>query len=188
VRLFVAIPLPPDVAQSAARIVPVTRSLRPVKPELLHLTLAFLGRVDDDRLADASAAVTAAARSGGAFDLVLDHGGRFPETGRPHTVWIGAGLGAQEAAAIGERVRVELRSRSLAYDEKPLRTHVTLARVRDDADGEERRAVAAMVRGMSFQPLRWGVDRIVLFESVLSPNGPRYTPRAEAVLGVGGKA
>ena len=186
-RLFVAIPLPPDVAERAAAILPEARPLRPVKAELLHLTLAFLGRVGDERLADAAAAVTLAARGADAFEVVLDHAGRFPATGHPHTIWIGAGLGAQAVSAIGARVREELRSRVLAYDEKPLRTHVTLARVRDDADAEDRRAVAAIVRAIAFPPLRFRVDRIVLFESVLSPKGPRYTARTEGILGVGGK-
>jgi 2'-5' RNA ligase len=187
VRLFVAIPLPPEVAQAASRILPPARPLRAVKPELLHITLAFLGRVDDERVADASAAVTAAVRGMGAFEAVLDRAGRFPETGHPHFVWIGAGSGAEEIVAVGDRVRAELRTRALAFDEKPLRTHVTLARVRDDSDADDRRSVAAIVRGIDFAPIRFRVESVVLFESVLSPKGPRYTARTTARLGVGRK-
>lgn len=183
-RLFVAIALPPEVALAASRILPAARPLRAVKPELLHITLAFLGPVDDERVADASAALTAAVRGVGAFNVVLDRAGRFPETGHPHVVWIGAGSGAEEIVAVGERVRAALKARALEFDEKPLRTHVTLARVRDDSDADDRRGVAAIVRGIHFAPLRFLVDSIVLFESVLSPKGPRYTARTTARLGV----
>jgi 2'-5' RNA ligase len=156
-----------------------------VKPELMHITLAFLGPTPDERLADVTAAVQAAASSVTAFDIEIDHSGRFPPTGKPRVAWLGIGAGAQAVLALGERVRAELAGRQIAFDQKPLRAHVTFGRVREDVDLVDARAIAAAVEAMRIPHLRFRADTAVVFESVLSPRGPKYTARSSASLRVG---
>jgi 2'-5' RNA ligase len=185
VRLFIALPLPPEVAAAAAALCPAIAGLRPVRPELLHITLAFVGRVPDPQLADVVAATRDAARTQAAFDVSLARSGRFPESGRPHVVWIGMAEGAAERASLAEAVRAALAARGVPFDAMPFRPHVTLARVKDDVDREAARAIVAATDAMRFAPLRYRADAVIPFESVLSPKGPRYTPRAAVPLGVG---
>jgi 2'-5' RNA ligase len=156
-----------------------------VKPELMHVTLAFLGQTSDERLPDVTAAAQAAVSQVTAFDIELDRPGRFPDTGRPRVVWLGMGAGAPTVLALGERLRAELRRREIAFDKKPLRAHITLGRVREDVTLVDARAIAAGVEAMRIPHLRFRADALVVFESVLSPRGPRYTPRASAPLRVG---
>jgi len=151
----------------------------------MHVTLAFLGRTADERLADITAAVESAAGAVTAFDVELDRPGRFPTSGRPRVVWLGIGVGAPAVLALGDGVRAELGRREIAFDAKPLRTHVTLGRVREDVELVDARAIAAGVEAMRVPYLRFRADAVVVFESVLSPRGPRYTPRATAPLRVG---
>lgn len=151
----------------------------------MHVTLAFLGNAPDERLADAAAAVEAAALEVTAFDIEIDRPGRFPASGKPRVVWLGIGAGAPTLLALGERVRAELRRREIAFDNKPLRAHVTLGRVREDVSLADARAVAAGVEAMRLPHLRFRADAMVVFESKLSPRGPRYTPRSRAPLRVG---
>jgi 2'-5' RNA ligase len=152
----------------------------------MHLTLAFLGRTPDERLADVTAALESAAGAVNAFDAELDRPGRFPTSGRPRVVYLGIGAGAPSVIALGERVRAELGRRDLAFDAKPLRAHVTLGRVREDVTIVDARAIAAATQAMRVPHLRFRVDGVVAFESVLSPRGPKYTPRATVPLRVGG--
>jgi 2'-5' RNA ligase len=154
----------------------------------MHVTLAFLGRTLDERLVDVTAAVQAAASTVTAFDIELDRPGRFPPAGRPKVVWLGIGAGAPALLTLGERVRAELGRREIAFDAKPLRAHITLGRVRDDVDLVDARAIAAAVEAMRIPHLRFRADSVVVFESVLSPRGPRYTARSTAVLRVGGES
>jgi len=154
----------------------------------MHVTLAFLGRTPDERLAEVSAAAEAAAGAITAFDVELDRPGRFPASGRPRVVWLAIGAGAPAVLTLGERIRAELRRREIALDDKPLRAHVTLARVREDVTLVDARAIAAAVVAMRLPLLRFRVDSVVVFESVLSPRGPKYTPRATVPLGVGGSS
>jgi 2'-5' RNA ligase len=154
----------------------------------MHVTLAFLGRTLDERLVDVTAAVQAAASTVTAFDIELDRPGRFPPAGRPKVVWLGIGAGAPALLTLGERVRAELGRREIAFDAKPLRAHITLGRVRDDVDLVDARAIAAAVEAMRIPHLRFRADSVVVFESVLSPRGPRYAARSTAVLRVGGES
>ena len=151
----------------------------------MHVTLAFLGQTSDERLADAKAAVETAASRVTAFDVELDRPGRFPESGKPRVVWMGIGAGAPALLELGMHVRAELGRRQITFDPKPLRAHVTLGRVREDAPVADARAIAAAVEAMRIPHMRFRADAVVLFESVLSPRGPRYTPRATAPLRVG---
>jgi 2'-5' RNA ligase len=154
----------------------------------MHVTLAFLGQTSDERLPEVTAAAQAAVSQVTAFDIELDRPGRFPDTGRPRVVWLGIGAGAPAVLALGERLRAELRRREIAFDRKPLRAHITLGRVREDVTLVDARSIAAGVEAMRIPHLRFRADAIVVFESVLSPRGPRYTPRASAPLRVGEKS
>jgi 2'-5' RNA ligase len=167
------------------RCAPDLPALRRVKPELLHVTLAFLGPTPDERMADVTSAVEAAASGVTAFDIEIDHSGRFPASGKPRVAWLGVGAGATAVLALGQRVRAELARREIAFDRKPLRAHVTFGRIREDVGVVDARAIEAAVEAMRIPRLRFRADAAVVFESVLSPRGPRYTPRSRASLRVG---
>lgn len=185
-RLFVALPLPPDLAAAAAALTPDVPALRPVRPELLHITLAFIGRVPDEQLDAVIAATREAALSQGPFTIALTSAGRFPEGGMPRIVWLGIDEGGSECAGLATAVRRALAARDIPFDDKPFRPHVTLARVRDDTDRATGREIAARITKLTISPLGWTAREIVPLESVLSPKGPRYTPRAIVPLGVVG--
>ena len=183
-RLFVAVPLPPELTARAAALLPAALpATRPVRAELMHLTLAFLGWTPDEQLDDVVAAARAAATGQPSFELSFAGAGRFPATGRPRVVWLGIGEGQEALATLAVRVTGELSTRQLKFDDRPFAPHLTLARVRDEATGPEARTIAAAVEAVEVPPLRTRVDRIAVVESVLSPKGPRYTARAEVPLG-----
>jgi RNA 2',3'-cyclic 3'-phosphodiesterase len=151
----------------------------------MHVTLAFLGQTPDERLSDVTAAAEAAASAVTAFDIEIDHSGRFPPSGKPRVAWLGIGAGAQAVFAVGEKLRAELAHRKLPFDRKPLRAHVTFGRIREDVTVVDARSIAAAVEAMRIPHLRFRADAVVVFESVLSPRGPKYTPRSSAPLRVG---
>jgi 2'-5' RNA ligase len=183
VRLFVAIPLPTEIAdRAAACLPPALPAIRPVRPELMHITLAFLGWLADERLDAASEAVRAAAVGRGPFELTLDHAGRFPASGRPRAVWLGVGDGEAELIALAEATAAELRRRSFTLEDRRFAPHLTLARVQREVSGAEARTIAGAVEALTIPELRIAVDRIAVVESRLSPKGPRYTTRAEIPL------
>jgi 2'-5' RNA ligase len=186
VRLFIAVPLPRELTDRAAALLPAALpAVRPVRPELMHVTLAFLGWTPDDQLDRAVDAARAAVAAHQPFDLIFAGAGRFPASGRPKVVWLGIGEGADQLAALAGDFGAELRRRELKFDDRPFAPHLTLVRVRPEASGPEGRTIAAAVEALALPDLRTRVDRIEVVESVLSPKGPRYTVRAEAPLASG---
>lgn len=181
-----AVPIPREIAVQADRLLPDVPALRRVAPELMHVTLAFLGSVPDSAATAASAAIADAAAGQRAFPVVLSTVGRFPASGAPRIVWIGAEEGAADLIRLAERLRSALSRREVAFDEKPFRPHVTLARVRERADRASERAIASAVARLKSPQLQFRADTILLLESALSPKGPRYTPRATVPLDAGG--
>ena len=182
-RLFIALPLPGEIASAAAALLPELPGLRRVRPDLLHVTLAFLGSVPDELLPDVLAACGEAASGHAPVDIALDRAGRFPQAGAPRVIWLGMGEGATESVDLAAAVRAALTARGLPFDGRPFRPHVTLARVRPDVDRTAARAIAAATERLRPPSLRFAVEAILPIESLLSPKGPRYTPRAAVPLG-----
>ena len=151
----------------------------------MHVTLAFIGAVDDARLDDVIAAAREAAAASHPFRISLDGVGRFPERGSPHVAWLGIGEGSAEIVALAAAVRAGLASRGIPLDDKPFRAHVALARVRERADREEAREVSVALRAVAAPAIAFTADAVSVVESKLSPKGPLYTDRATLPLGTG---
>ena len=136
-----------------------------------HITLAFMGDVPDERADDAGAALAAAARGWhrGAPELWLSGGGRFGR-GRFTILWVGLGGEVTALTALAADVRRELRRARLAYDRKPLRPHLTLARPGDRVDVRDDLAVLRAYEGP-----RWRLTELRL---VRSHPGPKPTIRS----------
>lgn len=135
-------------------------------PANYHLTLAFIGGVDEERLPAVSAALRALAPARRGFALSLDTVGAFPSPRRPRVAWAGPHAPPADFAALCGAVRAALSGLGFAFDERA-DPHVTLAR----ADG---RTPLPQVAPPVPTVLR--IERLTLFESVTAPEGARYTP------------
>ncbi|WP_433494822.1 RNA 2',3'-cyclic phosphodiesterase [Micromonospora sp. CA-248089] len=134
-RLFAAI-YPPAVAVAdlTARIkglrVASARHARLADPADLHLTLAFLGEVPDDRLTDVEYALASAARTARSPLLRLAGGGCFGQ-GRSTVLWVDVRGEVEALDALALSIRDGLGEAGLPCDDKPFRAHLTIARPGD---------------------------------------------------------
>ena len=191
-RLFIAVPVPDDVAAVIADVVERVRAVatpaggrdvRWVRLDGLHITLRFLGPTPQDRVSAVAEATYSAAADTRPFDIVLGRAGTFPETRRPRALWIDILDGVADLDAAAQRVDAELRRRGWELDDRSFRGHLTLAR----ADGVRAgSAIAARLKEAAEQlELRFTADRIVLFESITGGGRARYVPVGVASLGIG---
>jgi 2'-5' RNA ligase len=154
-------------------------NVRLTAQETLHLTLAFLGVVDDDRLPDVTAALDRAAASwherpagsGSVEDrhpprVRLGGGGRFGR-GRFTLLWIGLVGDVTALRALNVVIKRELRRARLPHDWKPFRPHVTLARPGDRVPGADVEADREVLNG--YLGPSWPVTEVVLMRSHLGP-------------------
>lgn len=175
-RLFVAIELSDEVR---AALVEVRRSLggwsksiRWTPAEQLHLTMKFLGEVEESAVADVTAAMTSAAGSVGAFDLTLDRSGCFPPKGPVRIVWVGALEPSDALVELVDALEGAMEEIGFARESRAFSPHLTIGRVREDSsDGGLRRAVDAV----SVRKVGQRVSSLTLMASKLSPQGASYS-------------
>src|SRR5258708_28644850 len=111
-RLFIAVPLPTELTDRAAALLPAALpALKRVGPELMHVTLAFLGWTPDDQLDAVVAARRVAAQAQGPFEPVFACACPFPHRRTPRVVWLRIGAGKPELATLAGAVTHDLRRR-----------------------------------------------------------------------------
>jgi len=175
IRAFIAIHLPTKVQAELSRIAATLGeglprgAVRWVQPELMHLTLHFLGDTDVGKLPAAGRAMDAAVAGRAPFTLTLDGLGCFPNPRRPRVVW--AGLAGDTAPLLALKAALDEQLAALGWppEDKPFRAHLTLGRVKDERAAQNLSLTAPLPQ------LAVPVTAIYLMESQLRPDGPIYT-------------
>jgi 2'-5' RNA ligase len=174
-RCFVAIDLPDDLRQMLARLVAGIGGVRPTPPQQLHLTLAFLGEVEEPTVALLGRELAAIA--GEPFTVPLRGCGCFPDRRRPRVLWAGlepvprlGRLYREVAAAVG-RCGITLEERSFT-------PHITLARLKPPVRPDLGAFLATSGAGLPLLP----VASFHLYGSCLTPQGAVHTPLRSLLL------
>ena len=181
-RLFIAVDVP-DAWRAAAAVqqqaleemlpADTRRALRPVRGELMHLTVRFLGELEESAVMPLRAALDAILPF--SITLSLDHAGTFGPPARTGVVWLGVDGELRPLRALARDVERGLRLIGMRPEERPLAAHLTLARLSRNATVEDRRAVAEAVQALESPPLApFAADRLLLVRSHLDGPAPRY--------------
>ena len=200
IRAFIAIPLE-DAARSA--VIEVMGALRApggrgkdaagnsagkdggiawVGRDGIHLTLKFLGSVDERDVLRVKGALDAL-KGMRAFRMDLCGIGAFPSAARPRILWVGIRQAGQVGALAG---MVEGSIGDINREDRPFSAHITIGRVRNPA----RTAPASGYGPLEKARELWDdktigtslVDRVVLFQSILRPGGAVYRSLYEVAL------
>lgn len=180
-RLFVAVYPPPAALDHLAATIARLRlgeaaaagtNVRIVARPLWHVTLAFLGEVGDDRVADTTAAVAAGVDRWRQADrpapvLRLAGGGRFGR-GSFTILWVALAGDIAGFHALATAVRRELRRARLRIDRKPLRPHLTLARPGGRLAAEDLAVDLQALR--RYEGPEWTVESVHLMHSNTGPD------------------
>ena len=175
-RLFVAIAPPADVLDELEALTgplrAVRRDLRWTGRDAWHVTLAFLGQVDQAAAARLLPRLERAARRHHAFSLAFSGAGAFPAATRANVLWSGLSGDRRALAHLAESVAAGASRAGAPPPDKGRRfqPHLTLARCRAPADVTE---LVAALAGHQGRP--WTADRIHLVRSRLgATEQPRY--------------
>lgn len=169
-RVFLALPLP-EAVMSALRVqqflLPLPKS---VEPETFHLTLVFMGEVQDwvleaahERFCEARVAP---------FPLELQGMGLFGG-GKPRAVWAGVAP-SEPLARLQGKLAHAARAGGIEVEGRKYQPHVTLGRFQPPPPDEAMRIERAVAQGAGFAAGPWQVDHFCLYESHLSAKGARY--------------
>jgi 2'-5' RNA ligase len=184
-RTFVALSVAEAQGEKLAHLqellVPEIPGLR-LTPRPFHLTLAFLGDVEDTELNAVCRAVADAAVEFSPFELRLEALGVFPNPTRPRTLWVGlTGPGLEPLAALQKAVARAVARAGYPPDDNRFHPHVTLGRLKPGrGPGPDVNPLLKHYQGWSAGSFR--VAEAVTFASTLTPDGPLYAPLGTAPL------
>jgi 2'-5' RNA ligase len=181
VRAFVAIALEPaarrKIALAERRVIAATdasRSARWTREENLHLTVAFLGNIDETLVPRIGERLGPLAGSIAPERLGFSGVGGFPRS-RPRVVWLGLEAGRTWFVDVTRAVRTALSEMDIELDQRDPSAHVTLAR----GERPDRALMAALAAAFAGRAIVSRADRLTLFSSVIGKGGPTYAAERE---------
>lgn len=178
-RMFIAVELPQEVRK---KLIELQKNLnlpeaKLVKPEAMHLTLVFLGNVDEEKMKIASQELKKDLASFGTFSVSIKGLGAFPKLSKAHIVWVGLD-GVKKLKELEDKIRHRLKSMNFRLEDRPFMPHLTIARLRQKTD------LANLIKKIKDLELaEFGVKDIIIFESKLTPLDPIHKAIGKIKLG-----
>lgn len=177
-RTFIGLELTPHVCSRAVSLQEsLARTGTDVKwteKESIHLTLLFLGDVDDRDLNDVCKAVKNSVSDHRAFQISVEGVGCFPNKRRPRVVWIGIGEGSEEVIALHDAMEDPLLELGCyRREERKYTPHITLGRVKGNTSTD---ALAELVtKKEAWHAGEVMIKEVVVFSSEMTKQGPIYS-------------
>jgi RNA 2',3'-cyclic 3'-phosphodiesterase len=152
-----------------------------VEVENLHVSLLFLGEVDEREITPLCRVVADGCGERSGFSMSVVTVGCFPNPRRPRVVWVGVGEGKAELVELHDALEPPLLALGCyRREERRYTPHVTLGRVRSGRAGDQ--LAAALKRHANWQAGRTEVREVQVLSSELTPQGPVYTVLSRAQL------
>lgn len=169
-RLFLALELPVALTRTLAALDPRLPGLRWLPARGLHLTMAFLGDVETEKMEELIRSLSGIEAE--PFELSLRGLGRFGHRGRPPVIVIAEIDPPPALFSLWRTVRKILSSAGLPVESRPFHPHVTLGRGKYCP---EDRLNDFLNRNAGIETGTFRVDGLSLFSSELTPQGARHT-------------
>lgn len=186
-RAFIAIEIPVEIkqaiaVQSAGLQKNAGRSVRWVTPENIHLTLKFLGDISPTNLELLCQALQAECSQHAPFEISVGGLGCFPNPHRPRIIWVGLEI-PPELNRLQHKLENATAKLGYASEEKAFSPHLTIGRVREQAEPSELHWLGTALKEAQIGQLGSFVATTVqVFKSDLQPSGPIYSSLFSAHL------
>ena len=185
-RTFIAIDLNDEARrylhQQIQRLASSLPRVRWVDPETLHLTLAFLGELDDAQLAQAIQATVETAQTAHPFIVRVGALGMFGPAHNPRVIWVGLDGRLQPLLSLQAHLAERLARDGFPPDERAYAPHLTLARIKTPLNAHElgllRRVMASAPPASSHSDQHLPdipVAHLSVMKSDVTRAGPQYT-------------
>lgn len=183
-RLFIALELDDEIRAEIFEEIKYLKShfpkIRWVNPENLHITLKFLGDVEENDIEDICAAIDTVTENREGFSLEVVNLGCFPDMKYPRIVWAGCGEGSAYAADLVKALDDELKDLGFKPENHKYTPHITIGRVKQPSFAKGIETIISDAPRIEFGFL--DISNITLFMSELKKTGPVYSPIYKADL------
>jgi len=156
------------------------KGIRPVKPNQLHLTLKFLGEVEEKRLAEIEKELHSIKLH--FFETELSHMGFFPNERRPRVIWIGLSEGKSQLTTLAREIDERLSKIGFPKEKRKFSPHLTVGRIKKLYPDEQQKVVEYIHSIDSVVGKKEVIKSFILKKSTLTPQGAIYENLAEFPL------
>ncbi len=169
-RIFIAIELPEEIKQNLIDVQKNFQDLKAkwIKPEHMHLTMVFLGDVEEQRILRIEKICQKAVQELEPFEIEFIGLGGFPNSRRPHILWVGI-ENSEKLIKLQSGLASRLKNLGFKTENRKFTPHLTLARLK--------RRTNLKTAIEKFSKTNFGkmkVSQIHIFKSELGPEGPRH--------------
>ncbi len=178
IRAFIAVNLTPEIRQKIGEAERdfAMEGIKLVEPGLVHVTLKFLGYIDEGRVDEIEEALRGITVK--PFLAEFKSLGGFPSTRSPRVIWIGA---EGDFVELNRQVEGLMEKAGFAREGR-FQPHVTIGRVKFTTPEQKQRLPALFEKYKDYDAGGMFVDAIYLMKSTLSPRGPKYEALREIKL------
>jgi 2'-5' RNA ligase len=186
IRAFIAIDIPEGVrdaiaeAQARLKRARVGVKVSWTKIDNVHVTLQFLGHVEEATIPRISQSLSAVAERHAAFDIPVRGTGAFPNEKSPRVLWVGCDDSDGKLKALARAVQSEMEQFGFEPEHREFSAHLTLGRVKFPKPDAELTKALDSIKDEAFGAMR--VEAIHLFESRLHPEGSIYSKLSSHLL------
>jgi len=188
IRTFFAIDLPDsfrdEIRNVQDRLKRVGADVRWVRPESVHLTLKFLGDIEEEMVKPLAGAAAPVAAGSPAISLALAGTGVFPGPGRPRVCWLGLTGDMDRLVLLRDKIEHAMAPFGFEIEKRAFKPHLTLGRFRGQKAKNE---LLSELERISPNQLAFQAEEVVFFKSDLKPTGAVYTPLRKLPLGIDSK-
>ena len=149
------------------------------KPEKLHLTMKFLGDIDDGQIPELQNAAANTAKKISNFKVEIVGTGVFPAKRNAKILWLGLREASGKLAEINRVLEDECEKIGFLREIRNFKPHLTIGRLREP---DKSKILVEKHLENDFEPVEFMVSEIVIYESKLLPTGSIYTVLSRHVL------
>ena len=152
-----------------------TPALKWVKKDNLHLTIKFIGEISESKVDQVKHTITQSLQHHKTFKIEISGLGIYPHQNNPRVVWLGI-INAKPLIQMAQKLDQALTPIGIKPEQRAFSPHLTIARVRRKTDKTTAIAIGKTLSGYQVDPLgAFTIDRVVLYQSQLTPTGPVYS-------------
>jgi len=181
VRTFIAVDFPPFMLERIAEItgffktLTSEKDLKWVETKNLHLTIKFLGEIDEQKAVQVKRTLPDALKDQHSFEIEISGLGMYPNRNKPRVIWLGI-TGADPLADIYDVMNSKLAKLEIQPEHRPFSPHLTIARIRKNTDYTTAQQIGKVLSKYQVDPLGTvTIAQVHFYQSVLTPSGPIYT-------------
>ncbi|MDD5312167.1 MAG: RNA 2',3'-cyclic phosphodiesterase [Dehalococcoidia bacterium] len=188
IRSFIAIELPDELKTKlknfqASLKLPKHNFVKWVSPDGIHITLKFLGNINNRQVDDINTVLASIAGVSKPFTVNTSEIGVFPNSNRVRVLWLGLNGDMASLQKLYQDIDKALAVRNFTSEKRPFTPHLTLARLRDDCLPNDRWEFGELVKDVKFEPgYIIKVEKLSFMRSRLLPGGAVYSKLAEFIF------